>query len=375
MPVQIGFQRRYDAAIAAAKAAVESGELGWINTIRPRPWTRAADRGVRGGVRRDVPRLRRARLRHHPVRHGQEAVEVYATGHQPGRRVLQEVRRPRHLRRDRDLRERHPRRRLQHPLQRPRLRRAARGPRLEGQRRRRGGRGLAHPRAAAGRRVPVRQPHRFFMDRFQPAFRAEFETFLEVVAGKRPSPCTVADGLEADWIAEACAKSQKEHRPVRIEEVRSTEALSTGSPGRRSPGASARCPAGATSSARQGPRRDARGRLLATELGPDGFLPAEPDAMATVLAHHGLQAVGGFHLLLHVPSHDPVPRSSGSSRATSRRTPRPWCCRRSAARTATTAAPSSTTRAGRRCWTTSAASARSQPRRASARCCTRTSAR
>ena len=46
------------------------------------------------------------------------------------------------------------------------------------------------------------------------------ETFLEVVAGKQPSPCTVADGLEADWIAEACAKSQKEHRPVRIEEVR-----------------------------------------------------------------------------------------------------------------------------------------------------------
>jgi myo-inositol 2-dehydrogenase/D-chiro-inositol 1-dehydrogenase len=58
------------------------------------------------------------------------------------------------------------------------------------------------------------------MDRFQPAFRAEFETFLDVVAGKLPSPCTVADGLEADWIAEACAKSQKEHRPVRIEEVR-----------------------------------------------------------------------------------------------------------------------------------------------------------
>jgi phosphoglycerate dehydrogenase-like enzyme len=37
---------------------------------------------------------------------------------------------------------------------------------------------------------------------------------------KRPSPCTVADGLEADWIAEACARSQREHRPVRIEEVR-----------------------------------------------------------------------------------------------------------------------------------------------------------
>ncbi len=48
--------------------------------------------------------------------------------------------------------------------------------------------------------------------------------------------------------------------------------------------------------------------LLATELGPEGFLPAEPDAMATVLAQHGLQAVGGFTpLLLHVPTHDPVP--------------------------------------------------------------------
>jgi inosose dehydratase len=48
--------------------------------------------------------------------------------------------------------------------------------------------------------------------------------------------------------------------------------------------------------------------LLATELGPDGFLPSEPDAMATVLAQHGLQAVGGFTpLLLHVPTHDPVP--------------------------------------------------------------------
>jgi myo-inositol 2-dehydrogenase / D-chiro-inositol 1-dehydrogenase len=58
------------------------------------------------------------------------------------------------------------------------------------------------------------------MDRFLPAFRAEFETFLDVVAGDQPSPCTVADGLEADWIAEAATLSLKEHRPVRIEEVR-----------------------------------------------------------------------------------------------------------------------------------------------------------
>jgi inosose dehydratase len=48
--------------------------------------------------------------------------------------------------------------------------------------------------------------------------------------------------------------------------------------------------------------------LAATELGPDGFLPAEPAAMAGVLARHGLAAIGGFTpLLLHVPGHDPVP--------------------------------------------------------------------
>jgi inosose dehydratase len=48
--------------------------------------------------------------------------------------------------------------------------------------------------------------------------------------------------------------------------------------------------------------------LSATELGPDGFLPREPDAMAHVLSRHRLQAVGGFTpLLLHVPAHDPVP--------------------------------------------------------------------
>ncbi|MER5517999.1 sugar phosphate isomerase/epimerase [Streptomyces sp. NPDC002763] len=48
--------------------------------------------------------------------------------------------------------------------------------------------------------------------------------------------------------------------------------------------------------------------LAATEIGPEGFLPAEPGAMAQVLADHDLHAVGGFTpLLLHVPGHDPLP--------------------------------------------------------------------
>jgi inosose dehydratase len=48
--------------------------------------------------------------------------------------------------------------------------------------------------------------------------------------------------------------------------------------------------------------------LVATELGPEGFLPAEPAAMTRALDYHGLQAVGGFTpLLLHAAGHDPVP--------------------------------------------------------------------
>lgn len=48
--------------------------------------------------------------------------------------------------------------------------------------------------------------------------------------------------------------------------------------------------------------------LVATELGPEGFLPTEPTAMTRTLSGHGLQAVGGFTpLLLHVPGADPVP--------------------------------------------------------------------
>ncbi|MEU9448825.1 sugar phosphate isomerase/epimerase [Streptomyces sp. NPDC048277] len=50
--------------------------------------------------------------------------------------------------------------------------------------------------------------------------------------------------------------------------------------------------------------------LAATEFGPDGFLPAAPEAMAKVLADHDLHAVGGFTpLLLHVPGHDPLPEA------------------------------------------------------------------
>ena len=48
--------------------------------------------------------------------------------------------------------------------------------------------------------------------------------------------------------------------------------------------------------------------LTATELGPAGFLPADPAAVFQVLADHRLSAVGGFvPVLLHEPARDPLP--------------------------------------------------------------------
>lgn len=48
--------------------------------------------------------------------------------------------------------------------------------------------------------------------------------------------------------------------------------------------------------------------LAATEFGPDGFLPRDPDARAELLAGHGLAAVGGFvPVVLHDPGRDPLP--------------------------------------------------------------------
>jgi len=48
--------------------------------------------------------------------------------------------------------------------------------------------------------------------------------------------------------------------------------------------------------------------IEATEFGPTGFLPEQPEELAAVLAEHGLQGVGGFlPVLLHDPDVDPLP--------------------------------------------------------------------
>ena len=66
---------------------------------------------------------------------------------------------------------------------------------------------------------PAGPPWPQFLDRFEPAYRAELATFTEVAVGTIPSPCTARDGVAALRIAEAATRSLHEHRPIRIDQI------------------------------------------------------------------------------------------------------------------------------------------------------------
>jgi myo-inositol 2-dehydrogenase/D-chiro-inositol 1-dehydrogenase len=221
VPVQVGYPRRFDPAFLAARAAVENGELGGLHTVRsttldPAPPPAAYLAGS-GGIFRDC-----AVHDFDAVRWvtGREVVEVYATGSDRGDPMfagigdvhtaaailtfddgtLGVVSNSRGNPRGYDVRlELH-----------GTADSAAAG--LDD--------GLPLRSLEPGVTFPAGPPHSFFMDRLAAAFRAELAAFTDVVAGDRPSPCTVQDALEVAFIAEAATLSLQQHRPVRIEEVR-----------------------------------------------------------------------------------------------------------------------------------------------------------
>lgn len=217
--VQVGFPRRFDAGYAAARAAVASGELGVLHTVRattldpgpPPPAYVAASGGIfRDCAVHDIDAIRWVT--------GREVVEVYATGsvHDPlfaehgdvdtaaatltlddGSLAL--VSNTRHNPRGYDVR-------LELHGSRDSI---AAG--LEDR--------LPLRSVEPGATFPAGVPHAFFMDRFAGAFRAELAAFVELVAGRRASPCTVADAVATSWVAEACVASLRERRPVRVDEL------------------------------------------------------------------------------------------------------------------------------------------------------------
>ncbi|MEV7085144.1 Gfo/Idh/MocA family oxidoreductase [Streptomyces sp. NPDC093085] len=218
--VQIGYNRRFDPGCAAARAAVLGGELGTLHTVRsttldPAP-PPAAYVAVSGGIFRDC-----AVHDFDIVRWvtGREVTEVYATGGNRGAAyiagagdadtasalltlddgTIAVVSNSRHNARGHDVR-------LEVHGMKDSIA-AGRDERLPLR--------SVEPGAA----VPGVAPHHFFLDRFAAAYRAELTAFTEVVAGRRASPCTLADAVEASRIAEACTRSFHEHRPVRLDEI------------------------------------------------------------------------------------------------------------------------------------------------------------
>ncbi|WP_406095886.1 Gfo/Idh/MocA family oxidoreductase [Streptomyces sp. NBC_01013] len=219
IPLQVGFQRRFDAGYAALRDAVAAGELGWLHTIRactadPAP-PPAGYLPASGGIFRDC-----AVHDFDIVRWvtGREVVEVSATGSNRGEPyftaagdvdtavtvltlddgTLVTCTATRYNGAGYDVR----------------MEVAGSTGTLAT--------GLdphAPLRFTPGGPQPAAVSHDGFLSRFRDAYVAELTAFTEVAAGTRPSPCTGEDALAALLVAEAADRSCRTGRPVRVEEA------------------------------------------------------------------------------------------------------------------------------------------------------------
>jgi myo-inositol 2-dehydrogenase/D-chiro-inositol 1-dehydrogenase len=221
VPVQIGFQRRFDAGYRAARAAIASGELGWLHTLRATtldPAPPPAEYIPRsGGLFRDCGVHDFDIIRWVT---GHEVTEVYATGANRGEQFFVDAG---------DVDTAAIVLRLDDgtlaTVSLARYNGAGYDVRLEAL----GSKGNAvvglDDRTPLTSVEPDCTPSPFpaysgFMERFRRAYTDELAAFVSVVTGEIGSPCTVADALEAFYIAEACELSRHDGRSVQITEVR-----------------------------------------------------------------------------------------------------------------------------------------------------------
>jgi myo-inositol 2-dehydrogenase/D-chiro-inositol 1-dehydrogenase len=221
VPVQVGFQRRFDAGHAAARDAVRSGRLGWVHTIRsctldPVPPPAEYIPGS-GGLFRDCSVHDFDAVRFVT---GREVAEVSATGSNRGAAFFAESG-------DVDtcaalltlddgtLAQ----------VSATRYNAAGYDVRLEVF----GSRGSVVAGlddrtpvvAAAGDGMrPAGPPYVNFLDRFAEAYASELRAFVDVAAGRLDNPCPPEECVEAFYVAEACELSRRENRVVAMDEIR-----------------------------------------------------------------------------------------------------------------------------------------------------------
>lgn len=70
--------------------------------------------------------------------------------------------------------------------------------------------------AETGITFPAGAPHTVFQERFAAAYRAELAAFCRLIRGEIENPCTPAESIEASRVADAAQESLTSGRPVRL---------------------------------------------------------------------------------------------------------------------------------------------------------------
>ena len=342
VPVQVGFQRRFDAGFAAARAAVLDGRLGSIHsvvaaTLDPAP-PPAAYVAISGGIFRDCSVHDFDIVRWVT---GREVVSVYAVGANHGADYIREagdvdavaalltlddgcfvhVTASRYNAAGYDVR--------------MEVRGSADSVSV--------GLDDRTPLRPADPAVPAPAGAAYpgFLDRFRAAYAAELAAFVDLVARPRPEP---VHGLRRLGRvphrrglrplpargATRCTDRRERLERARNERAKQANLWRHAVPARRR-GPGMRRPwdrrlAGAPISwgvcevpgwghqlpAEQVLTEMAGAGLRATEFGPDGFLPAEANDRRRMLDRYGLTAVGGFvPVVLHESGRDPLAELDG----------------------------------------------------------------
>lgn len=220
VPVQVGFQRRFDAGNAAAREALTSGRLGWLHTVRscsfdpappPAGYVPSSGGLFRDCVIHDLDLIRFVT--------GREVVRVMAAGANRGDDFFREygdidTGSALLVLDDGTLGQ----------VSATRYNAAGYDARLElfGSKDSviTGMDGRTPVTALPERGEEPEAAYSGFMDRFSDAYDAELRAFVDVVAGRRANPCPPEDALEAFYLAEACELSMRQGRIVGVEEVR-----------------------------------------------------------------------------------------------------------------------------------------------------------